>query len=65
VLHYYIPHIFEIENMQTGCGRVGDYFWAFKQQGVVPDLVTIVKPIGNGHPLGVVVTTKGYCRLIC
>ena len=46
------------DEVQTGCGRAGDYFWAFQQHGVVPDIVTIGKPIGNGHPLGVVVTTQ-------
>ncbi len=44
------------DEVQTGCGRAGEYFWAFESQGVVPDIVTIGKPIGNGHPLGVVVT---------
>lgn len=46
------------DEVQTGCGRAGDYFWAFEQHEVVPDIVTIGKPIGNGHPLGVVVTTQ-------
>ena len=46
------------DEVQTGCGRAGDYFWAFESQGVVPDIVTIGKPIGNGHPLGVVVATR-------
>lgn len=46
------------DEVQTGCGRAGDHFWAFESQGVVPDIVTIGKPIGNGHPLGVVVTTQ-------
>src|SRR5262245_39836438 len=46
------------DEVQTGCGRAGDYFWAFQQHDVVPDIVTIGKPIGNGHPLGVVVTTQ-------
>jgi 4-aminobutyrate aminotransferase-like enzyme/Ser/Thr protein kinase RdoA (MazF antagonist) len=46
------------DEVQTGCGRAGDHFWAFQQHGVVPDIVTIGKPIGNGHPLGVVVTTQ-------
>jgi 4-aminobutyrate aminotransferase-like enzyme len=36
---------------------VGSHFWAFETQGVVPDIVTMGKPIGNGHPLGAVVTT--------
>ncbi len=46
------------DEVQTGCGRAGDHFWAFQQHEVVPDIVTIGKPIGNGHPLGVVVTTQ-------
>ncbi len=45
------------DEVQTGMGRVGTRFWAFETQGVVPDIVTIGKPIGNGHPLGAVVTT--------
>ena len=46
------------DEVQTGCGRAGTHFWAFEQHDVVPDIVTIGKPIGNGHPLGVVVTTQ-------
>ncbi len=46
------------DEVQTGCGRSGEHFWAFQQYDVVPDIVTIGKPIGNGHPLGVVVTTQ-------
>ncbi len=46
------------DEVQTGCGRHGQYFWAFEEHGVVPDIVTVGKPIGNGHPLGVVVTTR-------
>jgi 4-aminobutyrate aminotransferase-like enzyme len=38
-------------------GRTGSQFWAFQKQNVVPDIVTIGKPIGNGHPLGAVITT--------
>ncbi len=44
--------------MQVGCGRVGSSFWAFELHDVVPDIVTIGKPIGNGHPLAAVVCTK-------
>ncbi|MDX1907085.1 MAG: aminotransferase class III-fold pyridoxal phosphate-dependent enzyme [Bacteroidia bacterium] len=46
------------DEVQTGCGRDGQHFWAFEAHGVVPDIVTIGKPIGNGHPLGAVVTTR-------
>jgi 4-aminobutyrate aminotransferase-like enzyme/Ser/Thr protein kinase RdoA (MazF antagonist) len=45
------------DEVQTGFGRVGSHFWAFETQNVVPDIVTLGKPIGNGHPLGAVVTT--------
>ncbi|MEZ4883265.1 MAG: aminotransferase class III-fold pyridoxal phosphate-dependent enzyme [Chitinophagales bacterium] len=45
------------DEVQVGFGRVGDYFWGFELQGVVPDIVTMGKPIGNGHPLAAVVTT--------
>jgi len=46
------------DEVQTGLGRLGDHYFAFEQQGVVPDIVVLGKPIGNGHPVGVVVTTK-------
>jgi 4-aminobutyrate aminotransferase-like enzyme len=45
------------DEVQTGFGRVGSHFWAFETQHVVPDIVTMGKPIGNGYPLGAVVTT--------
>jgi 4-aminobutyrate aminotransferase-like enzyme len=45
------------DEVQVGFGRAGDRFWAFECQGVVPDIVTLGKPIGNGHPMGAVVTT--------
>jgi 4-aminobutyrate aminotransferase-like enzyme len=45
------------DEVQVGLGRVGTHWWGFETQGVVPDIVTMGKPIGNGHPLGAVVTT--------
>jgi 4-aminobutyrate aminotransferase-like enzyme len=45
------------DEVQTGFGRVGSRFWAFDTQGVIPDIVTMGKPAGNGHPLGAVVTS--------
>lgn len=45
------------DEVQTSFGRVGTHFWAFETQGVVPDIVTMGKPIGNGHPLAAIVTT--------
>jgi len=46
------------DEVQTGFGRAGAHFWMFESQDVVPDIVTLGKPIGNGHPLGAVVTTR-------
>jgi 4-aminobutyrate aminotransferase-like enzyme len=45
------------DEVQVGFGRAGSHMWGFETQGVVPDIVTLGKPIGNGHPLGAVVTT--------
>ena len=45
------------DEVQTGLGRMGTSFWAFEDQGVVPDIVVMGKPLGNGHPIGAVVTT--------
>jgi len=46
------------DEVQVGFGRVGADWWAFGAQGATPDVVTMGKPIGNGHPLGAVVTTR-------
>ncbi len=46
------------DEVQVGFGRVGKAFWGFELHAVVPDIVTMGKPIGNGHPLGAVVTTR-------
>jgi alanine-glyoxylate transaminase/(R)-3-amino-2-methylpropionate-pyruvate transaminase len=46
------------DEVQTGFGRTGENFWGFENHGVVPDIVTMAKGIGNGCPLGAVVTTK-------
>ncbi len=46
------------DEVQTGLGRMGTSFWAFEDQGVVPDIVVMGKPLGNGHPVGAVVTTR-------
>ncbi len=43
--------------VQCGFGRVGSHFWGFELQSVVPDMVTLGKPIGNGFPMGAVVMT--------
>lgn len=50
------------DEVQIGFGRVGPDFWGFNTQGVVPDIVTLGKPIGNGHPLAAVITTPEIAR---
>lgn len=45
------------DEVQTGFGRTGSHYWGFETQGVIPDIVTMAKGIGNGLPLGAVVTT--------
>jgi 4-aminobutyrate aminotransferase-like enzyme len=45
------------DEVQVGFGRLGTHFWGFETQGVVPDIVVLGKPIGNGFPLAAVVTT--------
>jgi 4-aminobutyrate aminotransferase-like enzyme/Ser/Thr protein kinase RdoA (MazF antagonist) len=50
------------DEIQVGYGRLGHWFWGFEQQGVVPDIVTMAKAIGNGHPLGAVVTSHAIAE---
>jgi 4-aminobutyrate aminotransferase-like enzyme/Ser/Thr protein kinase RdoA (MazF antagonist) len=51
-----------IDEVQTGFGRVGSHFWGFERHTVVPDIVVMGKPIGNGHPIGAVVTTRAIAN---
>jgi len=46
-----------VDEVQTGFGRVGEKFWGFQLHDVIPDIVTLGKPMGNGHPIGAVVCT--------
>lgn len=46
------------DEVQVGYGRLGEWFWGFEQQGVVPDIVSMAKSVGNGYPLGAVVTSR-------
>lgn len=50
------------DEVQVGFGRVGTHYWAFETQDVIPDIVTVAKPMGNGHPVGAVVTTKAIAE---
>lgn len=53
------------DEVQCGFGRVGKHFWAFQLQDVVPDIVVMGKPIGNGHPLAAVATTRELAKSFC
>ncbi|AUC86289.1 peptidase M23 [Polaribacter sp. ALD11] len=46
------------DEVQTGCGRMGKTFWGFQLHNVIPDIVTIGKPLGNGHPIAAVACTQ-------
>jgi 4-aminobutyrate aminotransferase-like enzyme len=48
--------LFIADEVQSGFGRMGQFFWGHQHHGVEPDFITIGKPAGNGHPLGVVIT---------
>ena len=51
-----------MDEVQTGFGRAGEAFWAFELQGVVPDIVVLGKPMGNGFPIGAVVCTPAVAE---
>lgn len=50
--------LFVADEVQPGFGRTGTHFWGFEKDAVVPDIVTMGKPIGNGHPLAATVSRK-------
>lgn len=52
------------DEVQAGFGRTGSHYWGFETQGVVPDIVTMAKGIGNGCPLAAVVTTPAIARTL-
>jgi 4-aminobutyrate aminotransferase-like enzyme/aminoglycoside phosphotransferase (APT) family kinase protein len=49
--------LFVADEVQAGFGRIGPAIWGFAAEGIVPDIVTLGKPMGNGYPMGAVVTT--------
>ena len=51
------------DEVQVGLGRVGTHYWGFELQKIIPDIVTIGKPLGNGHPLAAVVTTTEIANI--
>ncbi len=70
----YLPHTYEhvraaggvciADEVQTGFGRTGTHYWGFETQGVIPDIVTMAKSIGNGAPLAAVVTTPEIAAVL-
>ena len=50
--------LFIADEVQPGFGRTGDHFWGFEADGLVPDIVTMGKPMGNGHPIAAMVTSR-------
>jgi alanine-glyoxylate transaminase/(R)-3-amino-2-methylpropionate-pyruvate transaminase len=52
------------DEVQAGLGRTGTHFWGFETQGVIPDIVTMAKGIGNGVPLAAVVTTPAIAQAL-
>ncbi|KAK7374037.1 hypothetical protein VNO80_07461 [Phaseolus coccineus] len=70
----YLPAVYDIvrkagglciaDEVQCGVARTGSHFWGFEAHGVVPDIVTVAKGIGNGIPLGAVVTTPEIAKAL-
>jgi alanine-glyoxylate transaminase/(R)-3-amino-2-methylpropionate-pyruvate transaminase len=52
------------DEVQSGFGRTGTHYWGFETQGVIPDIVTMAKGIGNGCPLAAVVTTPKIAQAL-
>ncbi len=70
----YLKHVYEhvraaggvciADEVQAGFGRTGTHYWGFETQGVIPDIVSMAKGIGNGAPLGAVVTTPKIAQAL-
>ncbi|AZF03095.1 aminotransferase [Pseudomonas sp. R5-89-07] len=52
------------DEVQVGYGRMGHFFWGFEEQGVVPDIITMAKGMGNGQPLGAVITRRAIAEAL-
>ncbi|PQD99223.1 4-aminobutyrate aminotransferase [Mycobacterium sp. EPG1] len=50
------------DEVQVGYGRLGQWFWGFQQQDAVPDIVSVAKSVGNGYPVGAVITTRAVAE---
>ena len=70
----YLKHVYEhvraaggvciADEVQAGFGRTGTHYWGFETQDVIPDIVCMAKGIGNGAPLGAVVTTPKIAQAL-
>uniref|UniRef100_A0A1B0CJ98 Alanine--glyoxylate aminotransferase 2, mitochondrial n=1 Tax=Lutzomyia longipalpis TaxID=7200 RepID=A0A1B0CJ98_LUTLO len=56
--------VFIADEVQSGFGRTGDHFWGFEGHGIIPDIVTCAKGIGNGFPIGAVITTPEIAQCL-
>jgi len=57
--------LFIADEVQPGFGRTGSHWWGFQRHDVAPDIVTMGKPMGNGYPIGAVVTRPGILKSYC
>lgn len=54
--------VFIADEVQPGFGRTGECFWGFQRHGLVPDIVTMGKPMGNGHPVAGLAVRPGVMQ---
>uniref|UniRef100_A0A6E8W4Q9 Alanine--glyoxylate aminotransferase 2, mitochondrial n=1 Tax=Anopheles coluzzii TaxID=1518534 RepID=A0A6E8W4Q9_ANOCL len=57
--------LFISDEVQSGFGRTGEHYWGFEAHDIVPDIVTMAKGIGNGFPMGAVVTSRKVAEVLC
>ncbi|WP_022930262.1 aminotransferase [Patulibacter americanus] len=70
----YLPRVYDAiragggvciaDEVQVGYGRQGEWFWGYEEHGVVPDVITVAKAMGNGHPLGAVITRSEIAQAL-
>lgn len=56
--------LFIADEVQTGFARTGDHYWGFEDHDIIPDIVTMAKGMGNGFPMGAVVTTPKIAQCL-
>lgn len=56
--------LFVADEVQSGFARTGEHYWGFEGHGIVPDIVTMAKGIGNGFPIGAVVTSRKVAEVL-